>query len=370
MDETKITVIGAGVVGLAVTAELAQHCSDICLLDKNESFGLETSSRNSEVVHAGIYYPTGSLKAQLSVEGNHSCYQICANNGIEHRKLGKLIVACNDLEESEMQRLFETGQRNGAPLVFLSQEQAKAMEPGVICSSAVFSPTTGIMDAYALMKYFFEAASNREARIAFRARVVGVEAVSAGYKVTVKDSSGQYSFLTRVLINCAGLQSEEISRLAGIDTIRAGYKLHYYKGEYFRTSKKLSRMLVYPVPSRGEKGLGIHLTPNLQGVVRLGPNSFPVQDINYSVDERKKQEFFDATKKIVSSVELDDLEPDFAGIRPSLRGDGEEFRDFVIQHEADRGLPGLINLIGIESPGLTASPAIARYVGTIVRGLL
>ena len=370
MDETKITVIGAGVVGLAVTAELAQRYGDICLLEKNESFGLETSSRNSEVIHAGIYYPTGSLKARLSVEGNHTCYQICTDSGIEHRKLGKLIVACNDMEEIELRRIFENGQRNGAPLVFLSQKQARTMEPGVICSSAVFSPTTGIIDAHALMKYFFEAASKREASIAFKARVVGVEAVSAGYKVTVEDASGQYCFLTRVLVNCAGLQSEEVSRLAGIDTVKAGYKMHYYKGEYFRTSKRLSRMLVYPVPCPGEKGLGIHLTPNLQGVIRLGPNSFPVQDINYSVDQRKKQEFFDATRKIVSSVELDDLEPDFAGIRPSLQGDGEGFRDFVIQHEAGRGLPGLINLIGIESPGLTASPAIARYVGTIVRGLL
>lgn len=370
MEEVKVSVIGAGVVGLAVTAELARYYRDVCLLEKNESFGLETSSRSSEVIHAGIYYPPGSLKAKLCLEGNHACYELCAAHHIEHKRLGKLIISTNAQEMEELEHLFENGKLNGVPLEFLSKQQVNKLEPEVRASCTLFSPSTGIIDAYALMRYFFLRAKEQNAYIAFKTRVVSIELVSAGYKVVVEDPSGCYFFLTKVLVNCAGLSADRIAEMAGIDPLKAGYRLHYCKGEYFRTSKRLTNMLVYPVPLADENGLGIHFTPNLQGTVRLGPNSRYVNDIDYSVDEGGRQEFYTAASRMIPSLEIDDLEPDFAGIRPTLRGKGEGFRDFIIKHEGDRGLPGLINLVGIESPGLTASPAIASYVRGMVSELL
>jgi len=203
--------------------------------------------------------------------------------------------------------------------------------------------------------------------------MIGIEKVVDAYKVTVEDSSGNSSFLTRVLINCAGLHCDEVAELAGIDVARAGYRLHYCKGEYFSVGSgknTLVRRLIYPVPAPRTGGLGIHTVMDIEGRMRLGPNARYVDEIDYKVDESQQGLFYNSVKPFLPFVEYEDLAPEMAGIRPKLQGPGEDFRDFVIEHEQDRGLPGLINLIGIESPGLTGAPAIAEYVAGMIRETL
>ena len=369
MEEIEIAIIGAGVVGLAIAAEVAKG-REVYVLEKNETFGQETSSRTSEVIHAGIYYPLGSLKAKLCVAGNAMLYELCEEHGIGYKKLGKLVVATEDEEIKELEGLLENGQKNGISLEFLSKGEVRKLEPKVSAVAAIFSPSTGIVDSYGLMKYFLGVAKDNNAKIVYKAKVVGIEKLTDKYKVTVEDTAGNFSFLTRVLINSAGLNSDRIAEVAGIDIAKAGYQLHYCKGEYFSTSQAVTKRLIYPVPKPNEGGLGIHIIPDLQGRIRLGPNAQYVDKIDYKVDEKWKREFYDSAKKLLPFIEYDDLEPDFAGIRPKLQGPGEDFRDFVIRHEHDKGLEGFINLIGIESPGLTASPAIAKYVRSIVDEIL
>jgi len=361
MEEVEVTIIGAGVVGLAIAAEVAKG-REVYVVEKNETFGQETSSRTSEVIHAGIYYPPGSLKARLCVSGNAMLYELCEGYGIGYKKPGKLIVATNDEEIKELKELLKNGEKNGVSLEFLSGQEAKKLEPKVNALAAIFSPSTGIVDSHGLMRYFLGAARDNKATMVYKAKAVGIEKLADKYRVTVEDTAGNSSFMTRVLINSAGLNSDRIAEVAGIDTAKAGYELHYCKGEYFSTSQDIAKMLIYPVPKQSEGGLGIHVTPDLEGRIRLGPNAEYVDEIDYKVDEKWKREFYDSVKEFLPSLEYDELEPDFAGVRPKLQGPGEGFRDFVIRHEYDKGLEGFINLIGIESPGLTASLSLAQHI--------
>jgi L-2-hydroxyglutarate oxidase LhgO len=368
---TDITIIGAGVVGLAIVAQVASHNKTVYVLEKNEKFGLETSSRQSGVIHSGIYYPEGSLKARLCVEGNHLLYELCQKNGIGYKKLGKLIVASSDEEVEQLHELQERGKRNGAKsLKIISKREMKKLEPNVAGVAALLSPWTGIVDSYGLMQYFIARAKENDAQIAYKTKVVGIERAADGYRVTVEENGRKgFSFNTKVLINCAGLYCDKIAAIAGIDIASAGYRLHYCKGEYFSVGGGKSRMvqrLIYPVPEHKVTGVGIHATLDLEGRMRLGPSVEYVDSIDYSVDAGHKEAFYNSAKKMLPFIDYEDLEPEMAGIRPKLQGPGEDIRDFVIRDEADRGLPGFINLIGIESPGLTSSPAIARYVEKIV----
>ncbi len=371
--EADITIIGAGAVGLAIAAELARHRKDILVLEKNESFGRETSSRHSGVIHSGIFYPQGSLKAKLCVAGNRKLYRLCQRYGIGHDRLGKLIVAVSKDELPELESLYKKGVANGAEsLRLISKREVNALEPYVSAIAALWSPDTGIIDSYALMQCYEVQAVSNGAQIAFKTQVVGTERVASGYKVAVEDESGTFSFASRVLINCAGLYSDKVAEMAGIDVDRAGYRLHYCKGEYFSVSggkNRLVKRLIYPVPPEST-GVGIHVTLDLDGSMKLGPDAYYVDEIDYTVDSRHKQTFYEAVKRFLPQLEPDDLEPDMAGIRPKLQAPGEDFRDFVIREESDKGLPGFINLIGIESPGITASPAIAEYVSGMVKELL
>jgi len=373
--KSDITIIGAGVVGLATAAQVAGRNRSVYVLEKNERFGQETSSRHSGVIHSGIYYPPGSLKAKLCVEGNRLLYEICEKSGIGHRKLGKLIVAISDEETEQLQELKERGHRNGAEgLKIIARRELKKLEANVEGVAALLSPSTGIIDSHALMEYFAARAKESGAEIACRKKVVGIEKVSHGYKVTVEeDEKDKFSFTTRILVNCAGLQCDEIAELAGINTVKEGYKLHYSKGEYFSVGggkNRLVKRLIYPVPETKFTGLGVHVTLDLEGRMRLGPNAEYVDSIDYSVDSRHKDEFYQSARRMLPFIEYEDLEPEMAGIRPKLQGPGEDVRDFVIRDETDKGLPGFINLIGIESPGLTSSPAIGRYVAAIVKAIL
>ena len=372
-DKVDITIIGAGAVGLAVAAAIARVGRSVYVLEKNETFGRETSSRNSGVIHAGIYYPEGTFKAGLCVEGNRMLYELCERYGVGYRRMGKLIVATSDEEIEQLKSLLEKGQRNGAEgLRIISRLQLKSLEPEVEGVAALLSPMTGIVDAHALMRYYLSQAQDENAHVAFSTEVVGIERVNDGYMVSVKDGSGRFLIMSTIVINCAGLNSDNIAGMAGIDIDAAGYRLHYCKGEYFNVSggkSKYIRHLIYPVPLPKVTGVGIHATMDMDGRMLLGPSVEYVGKVDYAMDDRNQRLFYESVKPFLPFIEYDDLAPEMAGIRPKLQGPGDDIRDFVIREEGDRGLPGFIDVIGIESPGLTASTAIAKYVGGIVDGL-
>ena len=370
--EIDIIIIGAGVVGLAIAAEVSRTNKNIFVFEKNPTFGLETSSRNSEVIHAGMYYPDNSLKAKFCVEGNHLLYEFCEKYSIKHKRLGKLIVAADDAETKELERLYRQGIKNGiSGLQMLTRDEIKLLEPNVEAVAGLLSPSTGVLDSHDLMKTFYGCAKENGVAFVFGAEVISINRNAGGYEVGIQDSERTYSLTGSVVINAAGLFSDKVAQMAGIDVEKAGYRLHYCKGAYFSLNPKIRRLvnrLVYPVPEQA--GLGTHVTLSLDGNMRLGPNTKYVDNIEYTVDERDRVDFFIAAHRYLPSIEIDDLSPDFAGVRPKLQAKGQGFCDFVIRDEADKGLPGLINLIGIESPGLTASPAIAKYVAEIVAEIL
>jgi len=369
--EIDVAIIGAGVTGLATASEIAQLKRQVFVFEKNRTFGLETSSRNSEVIHAGIYYPENSLKAKLCVEGKNLLYELCSKHNIAHKQLGKIIVATDKNETAQLEKLYEQGRRNGVEdLMLLSQAEVKKLEPNVEAKAGLLSPSSGILDSRTLLKYLYNQAREKGAEFVFNTEVIGIEMAGAKYKLQIKDRDGISDAIAHVVVNCAGLNSDKVAQLAGIDIGKAGYKLHYCKGEYFGLSSKYRNVvsrLIYPTPEQA--GHGIHVTMGLDGRVRLGPNALYVKAIDYGVDDTHKETFYSSTKRFLPHIELEDLAPEFAGIRPKLQGPGDSFRDFVIAHEDKAGFPGLINLVGIESPGLTAAPAIARYVGRMVRGL-
>ena len=367
-----ITIIGAGVIGSAVASQVAREGREVYLLEKNEGFGQEQSSRNSEVIHAGIYYERDSLKAKTCLEGNSLLYELCEKNGIAYKKCGKIIVATNDVEARKLEKLYERGKDNGVPLKMLSRREMSQLEPNLRGVAAFFSPTTGIVDSYALTSYFLRKARDNGAQIAYKTEVIGIERVSDGYRVRVQDASSDFSFMTGVLINCAGLYSDKVAEMAGIDIDEASYKLHWCKGEYYSVGggkNKLLSRLIYPVPTA--ISLGVHVCFDVDWRMRLGPHLYYVDEISYKVDDSTKRAFLESSiVKALPFVDPSDLEPETSGIMAMLQGEREGFRDFVIRHEHDRGLPGFINLVGIESPGLTSSPAIARYVSQLVNEIL
>jgi len=361
-----ITIIGAGVVGLAIAEELSGQYANVLLLEKNSSYGMETSSRHSGVIHAGIYYPAGFLKAGFCREGNRLLYEICEERNIPHKRTGKLIVAADDSEMGELSKIRERAEMNGVDdLLHLSRRKLHAMEPEVRAHEALFSPSTGIIDTHALMTSFYLKAQSEGAVIVFRSEVTGIESSEDMYEMQV--NGGEYSFRTRVLINCAGLHSDSIASCAGIDIDEKAYRLSYCKGDYFSASPspKLSH-LVYPVPQEEQVGLGIHATLDLAGRVRFGPDTEYVTALEYAVDEEKGNAFWESVKKYLPGVRREQIRPDTSGIRPKLQGPGDPYRDFIITEESAAGYPGLINLIGIESPGLTSCLPIARYVSRLV----
>jgi L-2-hydroxyglutarate oxidase LhgO len=256
-------------------------------------------------------------------------------------------------------------------LTLLARDEVKKLEPNVKAVTGLLSPSTGVIDSYRLMQSFYGRAKENGVEFVFNAEVVGINRKSDCYELGIKDRDGISSITGKIVINSAGLFSDKIARMAGIDVEKAGYQIHYCKGEYFSLNPRVGRLvnrLVYPVPEQA--GVGVHVTLSLDGGVRLGPNVKYIDKIDYSIDESNKMAFYQAAHRYLPSIELEDLSPDFAGIRPKLQGEGEGFRDFVIKDETDQGLPGFINLIGMESPGLTASPAIAQLVTEIVAEIL
>lgn len=370
MEKTNVTIIGAGVVGLAIAARLSDKVKDLLLVEKHDSFGAESSSRNSEVIHASVYYPQNSLKGQLCLRGNELMYDICSKNNIPHSNCGKLIVANDSDDLNELPGLYETARNNGAKGVMLvDKDEIRRIEPKVKAEAALYCPTSGIVDSHSLMQYFEAYAVNNGADIVYGHEVRSITKVGDDFEVCARCKDGaDEKFKTRILINCAGLDSGKVSEIAGIDIDEAGYRINYHKGIYYRVNHKKEMFptaLIYPVPPE-EGSVGIHTCPDLSGGMRLGPHFFWADEPDYSVSDEYFDLFYEAAKRYLPFLEPEDISADSSGIMPALQIPGGPMKDFVIRHEADKELEGFINLVGIESPGLTASPAIAEYVEEII----
>lgn len=365
MDKTQITIIGCGACGLALSYILSKEFSDILVIERHDAFGRETSSRNSEVIHAGIYYPKDSLKAKLCIRGKHLLYEVCQKNNIPHRKLGKILVACNEEEAVSLSAIQQNALDNQVSnLRFLSSHELRTMEPTISAHEALFCPDTGILDSHQLMNFLFLSSKNKGVTFAFNTTVIDIKQTSSNYHVTVQEPSKEtFSFQTEIVINAAGLHADKIAQLISIDIKQNNYEIHYNKGQYFRITnpkKFCIKHLIYPPPSSTD--LGIHITPDLAGGLRLGPDARYVTEIDYQFNPEDRKIFWASVNRFLTSLRIDDLVEDTVGIRAKLQSPSEKFRDFLIKEESSLGFKNFINLIGIESPGLTSCLAIAEKV--------
>jgi L-2-hydroxyglutarate oxidase LhgO len=365
MESADITIIGAGVIGLAIAAEIAKPGLNIFILEKNITHGSGISSRNSEVIHGGMYYPKGSLKAELCVTGRHLLYEMAARNNIPHKKMGKLIVATNSAETEEIERLYENAKNNCVNSVeLIVAKRVAQMEPNIRACAALYSPETGIISAHDLMNFFLVQARNKKTELINHTKVVRIENEACKYKIFTQSTNGDaFEFSSAIVINAAGLESDTIANMVG-----GSYQLHYCKGDYCSISgikQGMVRRLIYPVPEKNQAGLGIHLTIDLNGRLKLGPdNTYISRGEDYDVAADKTSLFYQSARKFLPFLKEENINPDMSGIRPKLQGPDDGFCDFGIKED----LPGFINLVGIESPGLTASPAIARLVKKMLTG--
>lgn len=368
--DTNILIIGAGVVGLSIARELSSISNEVYVVEKHRTFGQETSSRNSEVIHSGIYYPTGSLKAKLCVEGKRLLYEYCNKKDIPHKKIGKLVVATNKYEEEILQKILLQSKINGVEDgKWLSKSEILHIEPNIKATSALFFPTTGIIDSFNLMKQLETDSINNGVKFVYNTEVVAINKKQSYYEITVKDNTGEYSFTSNIVINSAGLFADNIAKMVGINDL--SYNIHFWKGEYFSVingKNKLLNHLIYPVPNSNLTGAGIHATLDITGRLKLGPNAIykPEKQIDYKVEPLHKENFYNSVKTFLPFIELDDLQPDQAGIRPKLQKPNDPISDFIIKNETEKGYHNFINLIGIESPGLTSCLAIARKVKEMI----
>ena len=361
VERIDAVVIGAGVVGLAVARALALAGREVVVLERESAIGTGTSSRNSEVIHAGIYYPPGSLKARLCVAGRFALYSYLADRGIAHRRCGKLIVAADEDQVAGLEKLKDQASANGVgDLRMLAAREARALEPALSCVAAIESPSTGIVDSHGLMLALQADAESRGAAIALRSPLMAGRVRGDGVELEVGGAE-PIRLIARTVVNSAGLNAPEVARsIEGIpaDRIPPSY---YCKGNYFSLSGRSPfRRLVYPAPESA--GLGVHLTLDMAGQARFGPDVEWVERVDYDVDPRRGQVFYDAIRRYWPGLRNGSLQPAYCGIRPKMQPEGRPSGDFLIQGPADHSVPGLVNLFGIESPGLTASLAIADHV--------
>lgn len=385
-----ICIIGAGVIGCSVAAALSALGLSTVIIESSSASFQGISSRNSEVIHSGLYYPPGSLKAELCVAGRRMLYDIANRRNIPHRRTGKLIVATDQNQEQELETYRLRGIENGVlGLEYLTARQISELSPLVQGTLALLVPEAGIIDSHSLCSFYLELAKSRGSDISFRTNVYyscvkELLPDKAGWKIVTgqitetKDSrntifdfsNNVFPINSRYVINAAGLHSDQIASLAGIDIDAAGYRQHWVKGNYFSLGPRWRGalyQLVYPLPEKNLRGVGIHTTIDIAGQVRLGPDVEEIDRVeDYSVSAERATLFFESARRYLPSLTLEELTPSMSGIRPKLSRAGEPARDFIIAEESTRGLPGLINLIGIESPGLTSSPAIAQRVAAIV----
>ena len=358
-DRLDCVIVGAGVIGLSIGRALARAGREVVVLEAEPQIGMHTSSRNSEVIHAGLYYPEDSLKAKLCVHGKEMLYAFCKAHHVAHSRLGKLIVAPIDGDLDRLAEIKKQAERNGVTdLQFVSVDDVCELEPDVTCAGGLLSPSTGIVDSHALMTALVEEIEAHDGVVVLNSEVTNLQAVDNGLSF---DSAGE-SFVCRTLINSAGLWAQElVSSLFSDRYPKSAPTRHLAKGHYFALQGKSPfSHLIYPLPFDG--GLGIHATNDLSAAVRFGPDVTWVDSIDYSFDESRKSEFVAAIKSYFPSLDAEKLAPAYTGIRPKLAGKGAQFTDFSIQFTAHHGVPGLVTLYGIESPGLTACLAIGEYV--------
>lgn len=364
-ERVECIVIGAGVVGLAIARRLAMAGREVIVLESADMVGTETSSRNSEVIHAGIYYPKDSLKARFCVAGKKILYQYCPEHGVPHRRSGKIIVATSGDQIAELERLKRVAAGNGVDdLEWMTPEEVGEIEPAVYCVAALLSPSTGIIDSHGLMLAYQGDAEAHGAMIAFLSPVTGGRVVDGGIVVDV-GGADPMSLQAAIVVNSAGLWAQQLA--LSIDGIPSDSVPPYYfcKGNYFTLAGKppFSRP-IYPVPERA--GLGVHVTVDLAGQVKFGPDVEWIDSIGYDVDPGRADVFYAAIRRYYPGLADGAILPGYSGIRPKVQAPGEPALDFIVRGPAEHGVRGLVNLFGIESPGLTASIPLANHVADIL----
>ncbi|HEX5613455.1 MAG TPA: NAD(P)/FAD-dependent oxidoreductase [Burkholderiales bacterium] len=363
MDKLDCVVIGAGVVGLAVARALALAGREVVILEAETAIGTHTSSRNSEVIHAGIYYPHGSLKARSCVEGKHRLYDYCTQRGIPHARCGKLIVATSEAQSAQLAAIQAKAHANGVTdVVAITREQANALEPELTCVAALYSPSTGIIDSHALMLGYLGDAQARGAMLALASPLERARVRPEGIELHV---AGAEPFVARSVVNSAGLTAPGVARrIEGYPRELAPGEF-YAKGNYYSLAGRSPfARLVYPVPEPG--GLGVHVTLDFGGRARFGPDVEWVPEIRYDVDPARAERFYAAIRRYWPGLPEGALMPGYCGIRPKISGPQEPAADFLVQGPQEHGVRGLVHLFGIESPGLTASLALADHVAELL----
>lgn len=361
MDRVGCIVIGAGVVGLAAARALALRGAEVVIVERGAAIGTETSSRNSEVIHAGIYYPAGSLKARLCVAGRRMLYDHAAARQVPHRRCGKLIVATSAGQVATLDAIRAGAEANGVTLQPLTAAQAQAMEPALACHAALLSPETGIVDSHALMASLLADAEAAGAMLSLGTSVVRIDRDGGGFVVHTLSGGEGFALAADRVVNAAGLWASEVA--AGVEGLDPAHvpPTRYARGSYYAVPGRAAfSRLVYPVPEPG--GLGVHLTLDLGGAMRFGPDVEWIESIDYRVNPSRRAHFETEIRRYWPGLPADALAPTYCGIRPKLSGPQEPAADFRIDGADTHGIAGLVNLFGIESPGLTASLAIAELV--------
>ncbi len=370
MDQVDVVVIGAGVVGLAAARALAQAGLEVLIVEAEAAIGTGVSSRNSEVIHAGLYYPPGSLKARRCVEGRQQLYAYCAERGVPHRRCGKLVVATQADELAKLDALLARAPACGVhDLQRLSAVEAQALEPALACVGAVLSPSTGIVDSHGLMTALLGDAENAGALLALRSPFLGAVRQGDGWRIATGGDEA-FEFGARWIVNAGGLAAQSIALAMSGFPAAAVPRRHLAKGHYFSLARRSPfTRLIYPTPVDG--GLGVHLTLDLAGQARFGPDVEwldAAAPIDYAVDARRGTAFEAAIRRYWPGLPADALQPAYSGVRPKLSGPGEAAADFVVAGPAAHGMPGVVHLFGIESPGLTSSLALAGDVLACITG--
>ncbi len=364
-EQVDCAVIGAGVVGLAIARELAMAGREVVVLEAADAIGTHTSSRNSEVIHAGFYYQKGSLKAGLCVSGKWLLYDYCAGHGVPHSNIGKIVVAVTEDEIATLKSYVQKAEGNGVgDLRWLSREELRELEPEVECVAGFLSPSTGIVDSHALMLAYQGDAENNGAAVVFKSPVESGAVASGGIVLNVGGEEPM-TIACKSVVNSAGLFAQDIARSIEGMPAQSIPPQYFAKAHYFTLSGKPPfRRLVYPVASNAH--LGVHVTVDMAGQIRFGPDVSWVDSVDYSFDHSREPLFYEAIRKYYPGLKGGQLQPGYTGIRPKVSGPKEAAADFIISGPPDHGVGGLVNLFGIESPGLTASLAIAAHVRTLL----